>query len=473
MERSSAVQDNRHTTWRTSKGQKLCVCVCNERGDAHAAEVSVRVLGARADLPAADAQYHRDCYLQFMPQRNVKATQSKLSSEVEDIDEHLIMLTETMNNDPGHIWTSVELHETYNDKENVSRRELISKLQKHFEDRLIKFDIAGCASLFCFKEHLPANLRLVIADDSEESLMTSKLKDKIVAECHELPSFTDYDIGQFRKSKTIENTSPTLLSFVASMVSHGEVTRASLTLAQSIQAHITKCYNQTTLGLAVKLHHRFGSKELISLLHQCGITVSYDEVLRFRTSVAVYTGNQPYTFRGLPENGGKLSSWVDNYDLNVFTPNGCRETHALAVEVTQQPLINEDVDVVTPQPIIPRLSKTEVDKAKLSEVSPIVIQHYEGPKKPLPPKTEDHHGLPYHIVEQRLEDIGKALKADVKWLTDTETATDDDPPVEWFGYMNHLAREVDLYPKLPDTYMGRSLIHLQVIPIQFLRVFHS
>ncbi len=357
------------------------MCVCNERGDAHAAEVSVRVLGARADLPAADAQYHRDCYLQFMPQRNVKATQSKLSSEVEDIDEHLIMLTETMNNDPGHIWTSVELHETYNDKENVSRRELISKLQKHFEDRLIKFDIAGCASLFCFKEHLPANFRLVIADDSEESLMTSKLKDKIVAECHELPSFTDYDIGQFRKSKTIENTSPTLLSFVASMVSHGEVTRASLTLAQSIQAHITKCYNQTTLGLAVKLHHRFGSKELISLLHQCGITVSYDEALRFRTSVAVYTGNQPYTFRGLPENGGKLSSWVDNYDLNVFTPNGCRETHALAVEVTQQPLINEDVDVVTPQPIIPRLSKTEVDKAKLSEVSPIVIQRLRKSKE--------------------------------------------------------------------------------------------
>ena len=30
-------------------------------------------------------------------------------------------------------------------------------------------------------------------------------------------------------------------------------------------------------------------------------------------------------------------SWVDNYDLNVFTPNGCRETHSLVVELTQQP----------------------------------------------------------------------------------------------------------------------------------------
>ncbi len=179
-----------------------------------------------------------------------------------------------------------------------------------------------------------------------------------------MPRFTDYDIGQFRKSKAIASTSPTLLSFVASMVSHGEVTRASITLAQSIQAHITKSYNQTTLGLAVKLHHRFGSRELVSLLHQSGITVTYDEVLRFRTSVAIYTGKQPYTLRGLNENGGELASWVDNYDLNIFTPNGCRETHALAVEVTQQPLIGVDefVEAETLQPTIHRLSKTDLIK---------------------------------------------------------------------------------------------------------------
>ncbi|MES9884496.1 MAG: hypothetical protein ABW185_26930, partial [Sedimenticola sp.] len=350
----------------------------------------------------------------------------------------------------------------------------MSKLQNHFGETLVKLDISGCASLFCFKAHLPENLRLVTADDSEESVMVGKLKDKIVSECQGLPRVTDYDIGQFRKSKTIESTSPTLLSFVASMVSHGEVTRASITLAQSIQAHITKSYNQTTLGLAVKLHHRFGSKELVSLLHQSGITVSYDEVLRFRTSVAIYTGNQPYTFRGLSENDGKLASWVDNYDLNIFTPNGCRETHALAVEVTQQPLIrvDENADIEPADPIIPRVSKAEVDQTKLSEVSPIAIQHYEGPKRPLPPATDDHYGLPYHVVEERLNDISNALKADVEWLTNTETADDDNPPAEWFGYMNHLAREngfvskatryiygplIDATPSHPDTILTSIL----------------
>ena len=79
------------------------------------------------------------------------------------------------------------------------------------------------------------------------------------------------------------------------------------------------------------MHHRFGSKELISLLHQHGLTTTYDEVLRFRTSAAVYTAKQPYTFRGLKVNGAPLSSWVDNYDLIVYTPKGCRETHSLAI----------------------------------------------------------------------------------------------------------------------------------------------
>ena len=30
-------------------------------------------------------------------------------------------------------------------------------------------------------------------------------------------------------------------------------------------------------------------------------------------------------------------AWMDNYDLNVFTPNEMRVTHAMAIEYTQHP----------------------------------------------------------------------------------------------------------------------------------------
>ena len=56
-------------------------------------------------------------------------------------------------------------------------------------------------------------------------------------------------------------------------------------LAQCIQQHIAD-WNQTTLGLAVKLHHKHhGSSELIRTLNDHGITCSYDEVNRLGKSV--------------------------------------------------------------------------------------------------------------------------------------------------------------------------------------------
>ncbi len=63
-----------------------------------------------------------------------------------------------------------------------------------------------------------------------------------------------------------------------------------------------------------------------------------------------------------------------------------------------------------------------------------MIERYEGPKKPLPPATDNHFGLPYDAVSQTRDDINKALNADIQWLTKNETAgDDDDPPAEWSG----------------------------------------
>ena len=32
--------------------------------------------------------------------------------------------------------------------------------------------------------------------------------------------------------------------------------------------------------------------------------------------------------------GGLISAWCDHFDLQVYTPNGCKETHSMAVEFT-------------------------------------------------------------------------------------------------------------------------------------------
>ena len=448
---------------------------CAERGDALASEVRIRVLGAPSDLHAADAQYHKDCYYKFMPARNVQAAKVRHES---DYSENFKNLIDCMNNEPNHVWTTVELHQRYKDlgEETLTRKQLVSKIQDHFGESLVKLDISGCASLLCFKDHLPGYLPLIKVNNSEETVVNAKIKDKIVSECMELPKMDDYDIGQFVKSKVVECTSPTLLSLVSSLVSGGEITKVSTTLAQSIQSHITHSYNQTTLGLAVKLHHKFGSKELITLLHAYGITSSYDEIVRFRKSVATYTANQPYTFRGLKTNGGTIGSWVDNYDLNVFTPNGCRETHALAIELTQHPLECDNEDDQMESVVIPRLSKEAISDIKLSELSAIDLQHYQGPKNPKPPITSTHDGIPYPEAVKRMEDLKEALKADVDWLNSVIHGHDGgEEPTEWSGFMCHLSREkgfvskatryvfgplIDAPPSHPDTVLT-SLMYIE------------
>jgi len=82
-----------------------------------------------------------------------------------------------------------------------------------------------------------------------------------------LPRSNDYDVSQFTFEKTVANTFPTLLALVSQLVSNVELNKSAVTLSQCTQQHISNSTNQTTLGLAVNLQHKFGSSELVKLLN--------------------------------------------------------------------------------------------------------------------------------------------------------------------------------------------------------------
>ena len=161
-----------------------------------------------------------------------------------------------------------------------------------------------------------------------------------------------------------------LLSFIAGLVSDGAVTKVSLSLAQSIQHRVTKWHNQMTLVLAVKFHHRFGSKEAVNLLHEYRFAVKWYEDLRFRKSVAVHIASQT-SVRQLPSSEVPASGWFDNYDLNIFTPNGKMETHAMAVDCTQQKVESSTDLKSTSDFDITKLTKLEARTTKLGEISAV------------------------------------------------------------------------------------------------------
>ena len=169
--------------------------------------------------------------------------------------------------------------------------------------------------------------------------MEDTLVQKIVTEASKIPSNKDYDydLNEFSYTKVKEQTSATLLRFISKLVSNGEITKPSLSLSQSIQQHISSTQNQTTLGLGIKLHHKFGICELIDILHENGYVASYQEVQRFRKSAAQYVSNNTYTLLRFTSSAGLVFGWFDNFDLLVTTPNGRRETHAMATEFQMHP----------------------------------------------------------------------------------------------------------------------------------------
>lgn len=239
--------------------------------------------------------------------------------------------------------------------------------------------------------------------------------------------------------KSRNKTSATLLRFVSKLVSNGEVTKVSLSLSQSIQQHITNGCNQTTLGLGVKLHHKFGSRDLIDILHDHGYTATYDEVRRFRKSAAKYVSENALTLHqmmGFTKSAGVVFGWYDNFDLMVSTPNG---RHAMATEFQMHPA--GIVESARSQPklsslIIPRLPSKEAKSVGTNRSIPLI--HYVGPKKMMPPVIATRiTGLSYIELNAQQTSLCIAHMKDAEWLNSLSKGADS---MEWNGFNNQLAR---------------------------------
>jgi hypothetical protein len=66
-----------------------------------------------------------------------------------------------------------------------------------------------------------------------------------------------------------------------------ETLRRSVSLAECLIFSSKKVITPLHLGLAAQLHHEYGKREIIDNLHSLGFTVSYDELRRFITSLAI------------------------------------------------------------------------------------------------------------------------------------------------------------------------------------------
>jgi hypothetical protein len=118
--------------------------------------------------------------------------------------------------------------------------------------------------------------------------------------------------------------------------------RKILGITESIVSLSKHTFTPFHLGLAVQLHHEFGSRGLVDNLNSHGFCASYSEVRRFLTSVALKEEDSikegvyvPDGIVPVCQGGCLIQEGADNIDINTETIDGKDTFHSMARAVFQ------------------------------------------------------------------------------------------------------------------------------------------
>lgn len=432
---------------------------CQSRDDNWAREVEIRIMGAVSDLHAADARYHDDCRKTFMSPRSITYASKEPPRAIDTAFE---AVTSELRADQRRVWSSVEVHASYISfgGSMLSRGLLVNKIADLFGKDLLVLSSPGLANILMFRTTASSMLRIEELDEDDKSIeVVSK---RILTECKEIKESWSKDSynSTINTCLATEESSSTLLSLLANLSDKLSNTLPALLIGNIVTSILINRPTtlQITLGIQVREKHK------IETFHDFGVTCSYDELNRFKSSAAVTAGgNCKSNLRAITDSGGGLIQAVaDNFDANISSQNGLKSTHALALLLTQQQ--SSVSDTKSDMAIIKRIKKEDM---KDPAVSDIEIKHYHGPKKPRMPEGKGKRTvLPLKVLAEQAVLVRRSHDLDFDFFKSI-TCVPKTP--EFGGFNTQLAREqnqsikpattamytplIDMVPSDPDTMM--------------------
>ena len=238
------------------------------RGDAWANDVALRMAGV-IDLPTADVQYHQRCYNAYRK----PLTPAECASLISDTASYSVI--DEMDCNWKQTWMVADLYKLYQEYDGkLSSKHMMSNLSHYYGEQLMILRLEGCANVIGFRRFISRSVKLVAQrDDAQDDEKIEAIVCKIRSGVKVLPKVLNhYDLDQFTYSNTCESTSETLLTRISRLVSKEKKNKIALSISQCVQQHIALSPNQTTLGLAPKLHYKFGSTEIVRLTHEHGLS---------------------------------------------------------------------------------------------------------------------------------------------------------------------------------------------------------
>ena len=306
----------------------------------------------------------------------------------------------------------------------------------------------GYTSFIVFKCHAHIALRIKEVEkedeeaDDEEAL--EKIAKTIVREIKENPTKEKVYQRRMNFQAAKKDVSPTLAKLLGMLDKKNlsAESLSSLLIGNIVTSKVAKRFTQLSLTLAVMV----GKKKTVKKLSKFGVVSTYDELNRFRVSAAAAAHKKIRNGPLRHHSQGLVQGLADNFDLNISSVNGQKQTHSMALMMVQSGgNISDDEE----EDEIPRLKKEELKDVEFEEIPKV---EYQGPKQPsMPTQCSKQKVQSLKVLAMAASTVNIGKEVDFEFFRALAT---QDSTREFSGFNTKRFREagVMLQPKTSSMY---------------------
>ena len=305
-----------------------------ERGDEWGEAVAKRIEGT-IDLVAAEAKYHRNCAQKFLQNSMAKSLGKPVDILRDSAFNALCAYLDENDECQYAVSELMEYMETFLDgEEGYSLKYFKQKLKQRYKDDVTITSLHGKSSIVSFRDSAHQILReRWVAEQADKANENDRIIEMAASIIRDEIRLSVYDLSEYPTLKDTENGSTmipeSLALFLHKLVDpKGKnatvVSRRCTAIAHAV---ISACRPRSfisplLLSIAMYIHHKYASRELIDILSSISFADDYREVQRFENSL-LSVGEPSYDFNGFTQ------FVFDNADFNVATLTGHNTFHAM------------------------------------------------------------------------------------------------------------------------------------------------
>jgi len=427
---------------RTVEIKETLLHACMLRNDDWSHVVEGR-LHTVADLHAADAVYHHNCYTAFTNggcAPEARKSHGGRSADCGKMNIFDAMCEALLENGDGELYTLDELLNymtslTDDPTQVYSSVQLQHLLRERYGNNLFIADKYGRRNVVCFVNEA----KRVINDKwyAEREHDMTKECERVVQTAAKLIKASiretlfntdDYPLTcTMRNRELAKEWVPPLLQLFLQTLICDEVKQIALGHCIVQGSRPRSAVSPVMFGVGVSLDYQTGKPAVVQLLSRLGLSVSPDEVNRFKQSVTQSADGN------LPDGGTDVfTQWsADNVDHNIITLDGQGTFHGMGL--ISMSVRNSVADVVpyggfSDKPI-KRLPRVSVDKIVHGRTIPMhwYVVPNEPPLSKLMFKPVRELQYPYTLPQ--------SIYLDVLWHAGWFFRGVDDPRPNWSGFM--------------------------------------